>query len=157
LREGAFAGVDEKDDAIDHAQGALDFAAEIAVAGRVDDVDLGVVEKQRGVFGEDGDATLALEVVGVHDALDDGFVGAEDAGLLEHGVDEGGFAVVDMGDDSDVANVLRHGACVIRLAWSGNERRVDLKSRSSEHRLKPMLLAQTKIAAGATSSPGESP
>ena len=112
LRERAFAGIDEKDDAIDHAQGALDFAAEVAVAGRVDDIDFGVVEKERGVFGEDGDAALALEVVGIHDALDDGFVGAEDAGLPEHGVDEGGFAVVDVGDDGDVANVLGHGAYV---------------------------------------------
>ena len=46
LRQRAFAGVDEQHDAIDHAQGALDFAAEIAVAGRVHDVDLGVVEKR---------------------------------------------------------------------------------------------------------------
>ena len=73
LRERAFAGVHEKDDAIDHAEGAFDFAAEIAVAGRVHDIDFGVVEKEGGIFGEDGDAALALEVVGVHDALDDGF------------------------------------------------------------------------------------
>src|SRR6266404_4265212 len=79
------------------------------------DIGLVVMEKQRGVFGEDGDAALALKVVGIHDALDEGFVGAEDAGLPEHGVDEGGFAVVDVGDDGDVANVLAHGACVFRL------------------------------------------
>ncbi len=110
LRQRAFAGVDEENDAIDHAQRALDFAAEIAVAGRVDDIDLGVVEKERGVFRENGDATLALKVVGVHDPLDDGFIGSEDAGLPEHGVDEGRLAVVDVGDDGDVANVLAHGA-----------------------------------------------
>src|SRR5258708_27795498 len=56
LRERAFAGVDEKDDAVDHAQGALDFAAEIAVAGGVDNIDFGVMEKKRGVFCEDGGA-----------------------------------------------------------------------------------------------------
>src|SRR5713226_3028354 len=113
LRQRAFAGVDEKDHAVDHAQGALDFTAEIAVAGSVDDIDFGVVEKERGVFGEDGDAALALEVVGIHDALDEGFVGAEDAGLTEHGVDEGGFAVVDVGDDGDVANILGHGGAYV--------------------------------------------
>jgi hypothetical protein len=35
--------------------------------------------------------------------------------LPEHGVDEGGFAVVDVGDDGDVANVLGHGAYVFGL------------------------------------------
>jgi hypothetical protein len=40
--------------------------------------------------------------------------------LLEHGVDEGGFAVVDVGDDGDVANVLAHGAYVFDC-WSGIE------------------------------------
>jgi hypothetical protein len=46
--------------------------------------------------------------------------------LPEHGVDEGGFAVVDVGDDSDVANVLAHGACVIRLV----RHRADLRAGS---------------------------
>ena len=31
-------------------------------------------------------------------------VGAEDAALAQHGVDERGLAVVDVGDDGDVAN-----------------------------------------------------
>ena len=32
------------------------------------------------------------------------FVGAEDAALIEHGVDESGLAVVHVGDDGDVAD-----------------------------------------------------
>ena len=48
------------------------------------------------------------ELVRVHDALGDGLVGAEGAGLAEHGVDEGGLAVVDVGDDGDVSNNGRH-------------------------------------------------
>ena len=39
-------------------------------------------------------------------ALGDVLVGAEGAGLPEHGVDEGGLAVVDVGHDGDVADVL---------------------------------------------------
>ena len=57
----------------------------------------------RGVLGEDRDALLALEVGRVHDPVDDLLAGAERAGLAEHGVDEGGLAVVDVGDDGDVA------------------------------------------------------
>ena len=45
LRQRAFAGVHQQEHAIHHAQGALDFAAEIAVAGRVHDVDLRVVDR----------------------------------------------------------------------------------------------------------------
>jgi hypothetical protein len=78
------------------------------VAGRVHDIDFGVVEKERGVFGEDGDAAFALEIVGIHDALDEFLIGAEDAGLAEHGVYESGFAVVDVSDDSDIADLLTH-------------------------------------------------
>ena len=65
---------------------------------------LTVVIADAGGLGENGDAALALEVVRVHDALGDGFIGAEDAALLEHGVDQGGLAVVDVSDDCDVAN-----------------------------------------------------
>ena len=106
LRQRAFAGVDQQHDAVHHLERALDFAAEIAVAGRIDDVDLDAVVADAGGLGEDGDAALALQVVGVHDALDDVFVGAEDAALVEHGVHERGLAVVDVRDDGDVANAL---------------------------------------------------
>ena len=110
LRQRAFGGVDEEDDAVDHFEGALDLAAEVGVAGGVDDVDLGVLVVDRRVLGQDGDAALFFEVVGVHDALGDGLVGAEGARLTQHGVDEGGLAVVDVGDDGDVADGLRCGA-----------------------------------------------
>ena len=105
LRQRAFAGVDEQHDAIDDLEGALHFAAEIAVAGGVDDVDLDAVITHAGDLGEDGDAALALQVVGIHDAVDVLLVGAEDAALIEHGVDERGLAMIDVGDDGDVANI----------------------------------------------------
>ena len=39
LRQRALARVDEQHDAVDHRQAALDLAAEVGVAGGVDDVD----------------------------------------------------------------------------------------------------------------------
>ncbi len=108
LRKGTFAGVNEQEHAIDHAQGSLDFAAEIAVAGRIHDIDARIVIKKRGVLGQDGDATLALEFVGVHNALGDFLIAAEDAALTEHGVDQSSLAVVDVGDDSDIADGFIH-------------------------------------------------
>ncbi len=56
----------------------------------------------RGVLGENGDALLTFEVTGVHHPVDDLGALAEDAGLAQHGVDEGGLSVVDVRDDRDV-------------------------------------------------------
>ncbi len=69
LRQGAFGGIDEYDDAIDHVQDALDLAAEVGVTRGVDDVDPGALPDKRGAFGENGDPALALKVVAVHGAL----------------------------------------------------------------------------------------
>ena len=110
LRQRAFGGVDEEDDAVDHLEGALHFTAEVGVAGGVDDVDLVVVIVEGGVLGENRDAALFFKVVRVHDALGDGLVGAEGAALAQHGVDEGGLAMVDVGDDGDVEDGL-NGDC----------------------------------------------
>ena len=61
------------------------------------------------VLGQDGDAALALEVVGVEDA---GVLPpqlslvAELAGLAQHLIDQRGLAVVDVGDDGDIADVV---------------------------------------------------
>ena len=112
LGQRALGSVDEEDDAVDHGQAALDLATEVGVAGGVDDVDgdgLAVggrsVVGHRGVLGQDGDALFALQVAGVHGAVFEVVVRGEGVGLLEHGVDQGGLAVVNVGDDRDVAQV----------------------------------------------------
>jgi hypothetical protein len=102
----ALGGIDEQQHAVDHRQAALDLAAEVGVARGVDDVELHVAVLDRGVLGEDRDALLALEVHRVHDALVHVLVGAERAGLPQHRVDQRRLAVVDVGNDRDVAEVL---------------------------------------------------
>ena len=108
LRHRSVEGIDQQQDRVDHLQHPLDFAAEVGMAGGVDDVDLQPAVVNGKVLGEDGDAALLLQVVAVHDPFGDDLVLAEDSGLLEHGVDQGGLAVVDVGDDGDVADVLGH-------------------------------------------------
>ena len=103
LRHGTLGGVDEQDDAVDHLEDTLDLAAEVGVARGIDNVDLGVAIADGGVFGEDRDAALTLEVVRIHNAVDDLLIFAVHAALLEHFVDEGGLAVVDVGDDGYIA------------------------------------------------------
>ena len=59
-----------------------------------------------GVFGQDGDATLPLQISGVHNPLHSRLIFPVDAALLQHLVHQGGLAVVYVGDDCNVANVL---------------------------------------------------
>ena len=103
LRQRSFGRVHQEQHAVDHRQRPLDLAAEVGVARRVDDVDQDVVVVDGRVLGEDGDAPLPLEVGVVHHPLGHPLVGAEDPALVEHGVDQRGLAVVDVGDDGDVS------------------------------------------------------
>ena len=112
LRQRPFARVDEEQDTVDHRQSALDLAAEVSVAGRVDDVQLDVADADGRVLGEDRDALLPLEVHRVHDALVDVLVLTEGPGLPEERVDERRLAVIDVGDDRDVAKVVA-GSCEV--------------------------------------------
>ena len=105
LRHRPIDRVDEKKHAVDHVHDPFDLAAEIGVAGRVDDVDLRPAIHDRGVLRHDRDAALALERVRVHDALGHLLVVTEDVALPEHGVDQRRLPVVDVRDDRDVADV----------------------------------------------------
>ena len=69
LRLRAIVRIDDEQHAIDHLHDALDFAAEIGVAGRVDDVDVVAVPIKRGVLGADGDAFFAFEIHRIHHAF----------------------------------------------------------------------------------------
>src|SRR5437868_9775189 len=59
LRHRSFGSIDEEHRAVDHIEDALDLAAEIGMAGSVDDIDAGVLPDERGHLGKDGDAALA--------------------------------------------------------------------------------------------------
>jgi hypothetical protein len=60
------------------------------------------------ILGQDRDAPLLLELVRIHHPLGDVLVGGKAAGLDQQLVDQGGLAVVDVGDDGDVANGAGH-------------------------------------------------
>ena len=106
LGQGPLRGVHQQEDAVDHGQAPLDLPAEVGVARGVDDVDLDPVVEDGRVLGQDGDALLPLEVARVHDPLVDRLVVPERPRLPEHGVDQGGLAVVDVGHDGHVADVV---------------------------------------------------
>ena len=111
--EGPFGGIHQQNHAIDHAKAALDFTTEVGVSGRVNDVEYQVSPIFRlprtvhsGVLGENGDTFLSLKVAGVHYSFGDFLVRGEDAGLFQHRVNQGGFPVVDVGDDGYIAEFM---------------------------------------------------
>ena len=69
------------------------------------------IDERLGDLGENGDAALALEIVGIHRAFGHPLVIAERAGLLQQAVDQRGLAMVDMGDDGDIAKM--HGGLML--------------------------------------------
>ena len=98
----ALKSVYQQQNAVYHGKNTLYLAAKVRMAGRVYNVDLGVVIVNGGVLGHNGNAPLTLQVVAVHDPLFYHFILAEGAALAQHFVHQSGFAVVNMGNDCNV-------------------------------------------------------
>ena len=121
LRHRSIDRIDQQQHGVDHAQDALDLAAEIGMARGVDDVDmvLGalVLPGDGGVLAENRDAALAFQLVGIHHPLRHGRAFVQRAGLLQQLVDQCRLAMIDVGDDGDVPEVFDHG-----LGWRRKRR-----------------------------------
>ena len=103
LGQRAFTGIHQQNGAVGHGQGAFNLPAEIGMPRGIDDIDAHILPHHRAVLGGNGDSALALEIHGVHQPLVHVLVGAKESALMKHGVHQGGFAMVDMGDDGDVS------------------------------------------------------
>ena len=114
LRHRPFDGIDQQQYAVDHRQHTLHLATEIGMTRSVDDVDVCIPVFDRAVLGDNRDAPLALEVIAVHHPLGDVLVRCEGAGLDKQLVDQRGLAVVDVGDDRDVAELAGGGHGAVR-------------------------------------------
>ena len=75
---------------------------------RIDDVDARRVPEDGRHLGQDGDAALALEVIRVERALRHPLIIAESSRLLQQPIDQRGLAVIDMGNDADIAQIHDH-------------------------------------------------
>ena len=104
LRHRSFVGVNDQQTTIHHAQHPLHLTAEVCVPRRVNNVDTNAFVINGGVFGENCDPALPLEIVRVHHTGWNRLSLSEDARLVEHGIHQCGFAMVDVGNDRNVAN-----------------------------------------------------
>ena len=104
LGHGAVNGVHQQQAAICHIHDTFHLAAEIGVARRVDNVDPDTAVGDRGVLGQDRNAALSFQRVGVHNQSAHLLVVPKDLALFQQSVDQSGLAVVDVGYDGQVAN-----------------------------------------------------
>ena len=110
LRFDALRGIHHQQRAFAGRQRARDLIGEVDVAGRVDQVQhIGfaivglVVQAHR--LGLDGNAAFALDIHGIENLLGHVALG-QSAGRLDQPVGEGRFAMVDMRDDGEVADMV---------------------------------------------------
>ncbi len=106
LGHGALEGVHQKQGRVCHAQHALHLAAKVCVARGVDDVDLHALVLDGDIFSQNGDAALALLVVGVENTIFYLLVCPEGIGCAQQLVHQRGLAMVDVGDNGNVSQVL---------------------------------------------------
>ena len=106
------------------------------MAWRIYDVDAGIAPDQGGALGENGDPAFPLEIIGIHRPLGDLLVVAKQAGLAEQCVDQGRFAMVDVGDDRNIAEV--HG---------GSDAALQKKKRAHTTRRAPALACPLTVLA----------
>ena len=111
LGHGALESIDKKQRAVRHLEHALDLATEVSMARGVDDVDLHALVLDGDVLRQNGDAALALLIVGVKHALFDLLVLAEGISRTQKLVDKRRLTMVDVGDNRDIADVLLFHLC----------------------------------------------
>ena len=102
----AFLGIKHHHATIEHTQTAFDFGCEIDVPGGVDQVDDATFPLQGNAGGINRDAAFLLffVVVGCCVTAIDRAKPVDGAGVVQNVFGCGGFACVDMGNDSQVAN-----------------------------------------------------
>jgi len=114
LRLHALRGVDHQQRALAGGQRSAHLVAEVHVPRGVDQIKVvalpvGAHVLQRGGLGFDGDAALALQVHRIEDLRLHLAVG-QAAATLDQAVGERRLAVVDVGDDREVTDVLHRSA-----------------------------------------------
>ena len=106
LRHGSLGGIHQQDNTVDHLQHALHLAAEVGVPGGIDDVDFDTLVMNSGILGKNGDAPLPFQRAGIHDARHGFLVVPVDTSLLEQSVHQRGFAVVNVGDNGYISQIV---------------------------------------------------
>ena len=116
LGHGAFIGINQKQYAVNHVQHAFYLATEVSMARGIQNVDFYAIMHNSSIFGQNSDTTFTLQIVGVHNALFHMLVRTENAALLQHRIDQGGLAMVNVGNNGYITNIVsNHGPILSSL------------------------------------------
>ena len=105
----ALLSVEDDHAAIENAQRALHFRGEVDMTGRVNEIDGAVAPLERDTGAVNGNAALLFffVVVGLGRAGVNGAEPMRGAGVIENVLGGCSFAGIDMGNDSEVANLVQ--------------------------------------------------
>src|SRR5262249_3674088 len=84
----------------------LDFAAEIGVAGRIDDVDAVTVPVESRILGANCNSFFPFQIHRIHHAFLDFLIGTEGTGLSQQLVHKRRLAVINELNDGDIPNLI---------------------------------------------------
>src|SRR5207237_449521 len=106
LRLWSIVRIDNKQHAVHHFHDPLNFAAEIGVTGRIDDVDPIAVPLESCVLRANRDPFLTLEIHRIHHALFNLLIGAKRARLAQQLIDQRCLAVIDVRYNGNITNLI---------------------------------------------------
>ena len=109
---------------------------------RVDDVDARPLPQDGGALGENGDAALAFQIVAIEGLRLHLLIFAEGPRLSEQLIDQRGLAMIDMGDDGDVANF--HFGFLSEGVALGQARRADVAAHQPVARVAYSALSRQR-------------
>ncbi len=107
LRHRAFLCIDQQQNTVNHRQYALYLATEVGMARGIDDVDVRAFVFDCAVLRQNRDTTFFFDIVRIHHACIDVLVVTESTGLTQQLVNQCGLAVVNVGNDGNVADSAR--------------------------------------------------
>jgi hypothetical protein len=110
LRLDALAGIDEQQGPLAGGQGPGHFVGEVHMTGRIDEIEgigdtIGSRIRQAYGLAFDGDPALALDIHVIENLILKIPVG-DHLGGLDHAVRQGRLSVIDMGDNTEIANIF---------------------------------------------------
>ena len=106
LRHGSLKSIDEEQTAVCHVEHTLHLASEVRVTRGVYDIDFYSFPIDGYILGEDGDTSLALQVVAVQHLTAEVLTLSEEVSCEHHLIDQCSLSMVYVGDDGNVSNVL---------------------------------------------------
>ena len=98
--------IDQQKRTVSHLQNTLYLAAEVGVARGINNVNLDALVLNRDILCQNSNSALTLLIVGVQNSLLNLLILAECIGCFKHLVNHGGFTVVNVGDDSNISDVV---------------------------------------------------